>query len=479
MALAKSKSRRNEKPHLQNMSPEDLSSILEEHRLWLDTDGVEGQRADLSGAIFVGVDLSGANLRRAIITGANLLRANLSDANIQDADLSSANLNEANCRGAILRGASLAGAKIQNALLGGDTDLRGARLCDANLEGTHLGKANLEDADLARANLRNAHFGGANLKRADLTAVDFQGAKLSQAVLWEADMQDADLTGARYLVGSQLAGANLSGAKLPEAIASFSGLHQVEVTAHIARPMFLLMLLGGLYSFATISATTDAALLANSAAALLPDVSVPIPTAGFYIAAPILLFFVYLYFHLYLEQLWHDIGNLPATFPDGSPLHRNVYPWLLLRLLARFVSGRGAMFWREISVLRASINVVFIFLVWWLVPFILLLFWGRFLPAHDWYGTGVHIALLVISIGAYGFGLHSYGLARAARAAELLPLPAGMVERRVDASACDLIFRGSTPVWTVLRLHLWHPHRPVRVFGSAHLGAKYLRPDRL
>ena len=42
------------------MDVSELSEILRLHKLWLETDGREGERADLRGA-----DLSGADLREA------------------------------------------------------------------------------------------------------------------------------------------------------------------------------------------------------------------------------------------------------------------------------------------------------------------------------------------------------------------------------------------------------------------------------
>ncbi len=54
-----------------------LSKILEEHKRWCDTDGEEGEQADLSGANLNGADLSGANLYRTDLSGANLRGADL------------------------------------------------------------------------------------------------------------------------------------------------------------------------------------------------------------------------------------------------------------------------------------------------------------------------------------------------------------------------------------------------------------------
>jgi len=82
------------------MKASELKEILEQHRLWIETNGVQGQYANLSDA-----DLTFANL-----TGANLSDANLRRANLTDANLRRANLNGANLNGASLWDANLWGA---------------------------------------------------------------------------------------------------------------------------------------------------------------------------------------------------------------------------------------------------------------------------------------------------------------------------------------------------------------------------------
>jgi len=49
-----------------------LVDILAEHKLWLDTSGQGGKRADLSYADLKGADLKGADLYGANLTDANL-----------------------------------------------------------------------------------------------------------------------------------------------------------------------------------------------------------------------------------------------------------------------------------------------------------------------------------------------------------------------------------------------------------------------
>ena len=99
------------------MNQKELNKILDDHKLWLKTNGEKGARA---------------NLRYA-----NLSYAELSSANLSYAELSSANLSYANLRYADLRYANLSYA-----------DLRYANLSYAELSSANLSYANLRYADL-------------------------------------------------------------------------------------------------------------------------------------------------------------------------------------------------------------------------------------------------------------------------------------------------------------------------------------------
>ena len=111
----------------------DLAEVLDQHKIWVESGGESGAKADLSGV----------NLSKADLTGVNLQGAHLHRANLVGADLSMANL----------RGASLVRADMRNANLLG-TELRGANLMGANAYGAdglwfgRLGGTNLFDAVL-------------------------------------------------------------------------------------------------------------------------------------------------------------------------------------------------------------------------------------------------------------------------------------------------------------------------------------------
>jgi uncharacterized protein YjbI with pentapeptide repeats len=111
----------------------ELAEILDQHKIWVESGGESGVKADLCGM----------NLAKADLTGVNLQGAHLHRMNLAGADLSMANL----------RGASLVRSNLQNANLLG-TELRGANLMGANLYGAEglwfgrLGGTNLFDAVL-------------------------------------------------------------------------------------------------------------------------------------------------------------------------------------------------------------------------------------------------------------------------------------------------------------------------------------------
>ena len=84
------------------MDASKLKEILDQHRLWIETNKAQGKRANLWGE-----DLRGANLGGANLTGANLGHANLRDANLSGAILYGADLRDANLGGAKLWGANL------------------------------------------------------------------------------------------------------------------------------------------------------------------------------------------------------------------------------------------------------------------------------------------------------------------------------------------------------------------------------------
>jgi uncharacterized protein YjbI with pentapeptide repeats len=213
------------------MNPEEIQKILEEHRLWLDSDGKDGKRADFEGANLEGADLEGAYLQGAILKGAHLEKAHLGGAKLQGADLEGAYL-----QGAILKEAYLGGTHFEKANLEGanleraDLELAhlgGAYLRGANLEGANLDGANLVGTDLKEACLEGAHLVGAYLQGASLIKANLMNAALGYADLQEANLRGADLCGAS-LLGADLKEADLKDAHLLKATLMLTKLDMVN-----------------------------------------------------------------------------------------------------------------------------------------------------------------------------------------------------------------------------------------------------------
>lgn len=152
----------------------DIKKVLEQHEIWIYSNGESGEQADLSYA----------NLRNS-----NLSYINLSDAKLRYADLRDANLREANLSDADLRYA----------------DLRGAQLSNANLSWTNL----------RVASLNNANFRNADMRCVDLRGADLREANLLAALLIEADLRNTDLRGAN-LLHANLRNVKLKDTYLPE-----------------------------------------------------------------------------------------------------------------------------------------------------------------------------------------------------------------------------------------------------------------------
>jgi uncharacterized protein YjbI with pentapeptide repeats len=114
----------------------EFAAILDQHRIWVESGGEAGTKADLCGANLENADLTGVNLQGAFLQRANLRGADLSMANLRNASLVQSDLSNANLLGAELRGANLMGATlygVEGLWLG---RLGGANLYDAMLPET-------------------------------------------------------------------------------------------------------------------------------------------------------------------------------------------------------------------------------------------------------------------------------------------------------------------------------------------------------
>jgi uncharacterized protein YjbI with pentapeptide repeats len=134
----------HERPQLEIANEESLASIsmlelaevLDQHRMWVESAGERGAKADLSGVSLAKADLTGVNLQGASLQRVNLAGADLSMANLRGASLVQADMRDTNLLGAELRGANLMGANLYGAEGVWVGRLGGANLFDAILPET-------------------------------------------------------------------------------------------------------------------------------------------------------------------------------------------------------------------------------------------------------------------------------------------------------------------------------------------------------
>ena len=74
---------------------EELDQILQQHQLWMDSEGVTGQCAELRYANLTSANLYNANLFGVLLCGANLRGADLRGADLRRVDLFGADLRNA------------------------------------------------------------------------------------------------------------------------------------------------------------------------------------------------------------------------------------------------------------------------------------------------------------------------------------------------------------------------------------------------
>ena len=148
----------------------DVGAVVEQHRLWIASNGAQGAKANLEGMSLSGVSLSGQNLAKANLRGSDLSNADLSNCILVDADMRNAILSQA-----LLNQAQMAGAKIRHA------DLQFAQLLETGLQGSDLAGADMRGAMLAGADLSGANLLSVDLRGADVTGINLTQKQLDRA----------------------------------------------------------------------------------------------------------------------------------------------------------------------------------------------------------------------------------------------------------------------------------------------------------
>ncbi|MGH9684447.1 MAG: pentapeptide repeat-containing protein [Candidatus Acidiferrales bacterium] len=268
-----------------------------------------------------------------------------------------------------------------------------ADLCAAELEGTELIGVNLRYADLQDANLRAADLLLADLRDTSLIRADLQDSCLVGANLEGANLEGASLAGAMGLVPRQLAGANLRDATIPEPLLKFEAFEAFTAAARLAERYLLAILSCSILSWLVVWKTRDMQLVSDSGLLSYRHVSAGLPTAEFYLIAPVALFILYVVAHYQLQRAWESVLELPAIFPDGEAFAEQG---------PRIVTALARCHFRWLNSDSPSRRFIekwsSLLLAYWLVPITLLLYWARYLTRQEIHGTILHILLIIAAV---------------------------------------------------------------------------------
>ncbi|MAR56805.1 MAG: hypothetical protein CMM93_06450 [Rickettsiales bacterium] len=198
----------------ESISP--LQQTIEQHHLWLQTEGREGRRANLAGADLSGQDLQGTWMPEINLRGANLSGANMSKCDLQGADLSEAVLENTNFKHAKLDGANLSRTQAKHAYFD-DCSAITANFSAAMLEESSAGQANMSGANFRDALLTRSRFIGANMTKASLRYSKASECLFDQARLDDTDCRDCIFDYTRFREAS-LNGALMRGASFDKVL---------------------------------------------------------------------------------------------------------------------------------------------------------------------------------------------------------------------------------------------------------------------
>ena len=155
-------------------------------------------------------------------------------------------------------------------------------------------------------------------------------------------------------------------------------IERINQVSAMARTSWIALL--GYLAFVgvTLLGVEDADFFVPSRQTQLPLVNVSIPTASFFVFAPILAAALYVYLHIILLKLWDAIADLTDPTFEDQPIGDALVPWLANDWA---LSVRGGPF-LPARPLRALGNLASFLLVWAAAPLALFFFWWWSMPAH-------------------------------------------------------------------------------------------------
>jgi len=147
-------------------------------------------------------------------------------------------------------------------------------------------------------------------------------------------------------------------------------INNIAEASKNARNIYLLYIGLLAYCALTVASTSDQRIILNEPARL-PVISLDVSLDGFFILAPILAIFIFVYFQLYLLNLKRLLDDLRTNYRPIKE-SQQIYPWML-----NFVSEVGSGFVARVQ--RLIVN----FSLWWSLPLVLMLLALWYLKKHD------------------------------------------------------------------------------------------------
>ena len=227
--------------------------------------------------------------------------------------------------------------------------------------------------------------------------------------------------------------------KSPEA-----DLKRIDEIIKNARATWFALLGALVFAAVTLASVKDVTFFASDVQTKLPLANISVPVVSFFWAGALLIAALYIYFHLYLEQLWDALGEAPARV-NGKPSADCIHPWLVSDTALRvrdwlrtkretspYVNGKGIKiriahfrwFWRGyLRSVRASLarwiseeqhrplakpsskqrgmtwvsNIISVALVWFFGLAVIFWFWWRSMPAQNPTLSGWLLIILVFT----------------------------------------------------------------------------------
>ena len=274
-----------------------------------------------------------------------------------------------------------------------DVELSGKNALLQKVENVHFVRVSLRECMLSSLTFEKCVFEDCSFEGAQLRRITFAECSFPETSFQQAVLHDVDFSSATEFPATQLAGSDLTGSILPEAVNKFSGLAFVADVSRHAQRVFTILLLACAYCWIVLSTVTDAELLTSSRELSLPILQLGIPSQGFFAAGPVVILCIFVYLQLYLQRMWKNLAELPAIFNDGRALDDRADAWLIVSFVRKrlpFANLTGRSAWNPNF-------IVPILLTWVVAPSTIAWFWIRYLPAQHFPVTTIGLLCFLMS----------------------------------------------------------------------------------